>query len=311
MILKTMPRVLFIGDINVDVMMGGMESLPVVDREVTCQTYDVVMGASTVLCACAYRSLGGEAAIIGLVGRDEYGEFMLRGLGDFGIATDLVQRTERVRTGVTVNLIYQSTRTQVTYPGTIAEFAGPDLEEAVFQGFDHVHCGGVYLQTGFKPRITALLKLARGLGLTTSLDPQWDATEQWQYMDEWMPLLTWLFVNQDEAISISKAPSAEEACRRLAERTNCPLVKTGPEGALVWNGTEVQAVPSWPVEVVDTTGAGDSFDAGFLYATLERGMPPAEAARFANAAAARSCMFVGGVSARSSHEDVLRFMGGR
>ncbi len=49
-----MSRALFIGDLNVDVMMGGMESLPVVDREVACQSYDVVMGASTVLCACAY-----------------------------------------------------------------------------------------------------------------------------------------------------------------------------------------------------------------------------------------------------------------
>jgi sugar/nucleoside kinase (ribokinase family) len=128
-------------------------------------------------------------------------------------------------------------------------------------------------------------------------------------MNEWMPLLTWLFVNQDEAMSISKAPSPEEACRRLAERTNCPLVKTGAEGALVWTGAAVRAVPSWPVEVVDTTGAGDSFDAGFLYATLEKKMPLAETARFATAAAARSCMFVGGVNARSSHEDVLRFIG--
>jgi len=303
-----MPRVLFIGDINVDVMMGGMASLPLVDREVTCQTYDVVMGASTVLCACAYRSLGGEAAIIGLVGHDEYGEFMLRGLGEFGIRTDLVKRTSRVRTGVTVNLIYQSTRTQVTYAGSIAEFEGPDLEAAVFRGFDHVHCGGVYLQTKFAPRLTAVLELARRLGLTTSLDPQWDSTERWEYMDEWMPLVSWLFVNQDEAVSISKAGSVAQACRWLAQRTRCPLVKTGQDGALIWTGREAPAVPGWPVQVVDTTGAGDSFDAGFLYATLQKQMPLAEAARFANAVAARSCMFVGGVNARSSYEDVLRFM---
>lgn len=303
-----MPRVLFIGDINVDVMMGGMESLPVVDREVTCKSYDVVMGASTVLCACAYRSLGGEAAIIGLVGRDEYGEFMLRGLEEFGIDTSRVQRTDRVRTGVTVNLIYESTRTQVTYAGTIAEFAGPELEEATFRGFDHVHCGGVYLQTNFKPRITALLELARKQGLTTSLDPQWDSSGQWQYMDQWLPRLTWLFVNQDEAMSISKASTAEAALHWLAQRTNCPLMKTGPEGALVWSGGQVVPIPSWPVEVVDTTGAGDSFDAGFLYATLEKKMPLAEAARFATATAARSCTFVGGVNARSSYEEVLRFM---
>ncbi len=308
MTLETMPKVLFVGDINVDVMMGGMESLPVVDREVTCQSYDVVMGASTVLCACAYRSLGGQAAMIGLVGHDEYGEFMLRGLSEFGISTGLVQRTSRVRTGVTVNLIHRSTRTQVTYTGSIAEFEGPELDETVFRGFDHLHCGGVYLQARFKPRITTLLEFARRLGLTTSLDPQWDATERWQYMDEWMPLLTWLFVNQDEAMSISQAASLEEAARWLAVHTNCALIKTGQDGALVWTGQGTQAIPSWPVEVVDTTGAGDSFDAGFLYATLVKKMPLAEAARFATAVAARSCMFVGGVNARSSFEDVLRFM---
>jgi sugar/nucleoside kinase (ribokinase family) len=304
-----MPRVLFAGDVNVDVMMGGMESLPVVDREVICKTYDVVMGASTVLCACAYRSLGGEAAVIGLVGNDDYGEFMLRGLRGFGLNTDLVKRTSGVKTGVTVNLIYRNTRTQVTYPGTIAEFQGPDLEAATLRGFDHVHCGGVYLQTKFRPRLTALLELARGMGLTTSLDPQWDSTERWECMDEWLPLLTWLFVNQDEALSISKAATAEEACRRLAARTNCPLVKTGSDGALVWTGEGVESVPTWPVQVVDTTGAGDSFDAGFLFATLEKRMDPVAAGRFANAVAARSCMFVGGVNARSSYEEILRFMG--
>ncbi len=303
-----MPRVLFIGDINVDVMMGGMESLPIVDREVTCKTFDVVMGASTVICACAYRCLGGQVAFAGLAGNDDYGDFMLRGLREFGIDTGLVKRTSEVRTGVTVNLIYENTRTQVTYAGTIAAFEGPDLDASVFRGFGHIHCAGVYLQTRFKPRITALLKLARSLGVSTSLDPQWDATENWQYMDEWLPLLTYLFVNQDEAISIAKASSLTKACQWLAARTHCPLIKTGKDGALVWTGNAVQSVPTRQVEVVDTTGAGDSFDAGFLFATLEKKMDLLAAVQFANAVAARSCTFVGGVNARSTYEDIVRFL---
>ncbi len=306
-----MSRVLFIGDINVDVMMGGMESLPVVDREVICQSYDVVMGASTVLCACAYASLGGNVSIIGLAGRDDYGDFMVQGLKEFGVGTDLVRRTDKVRTGVTVNLIYQSTRTQVTYPGTIAEFDGSELDESVFKGFDHVHFGGVYIQTRLRPEIARLLNVARSLGMSTSLDPQWDASEKWEYMDEWLPLLTYLFVNNDEAASISRAASAEEACRRLTERTNCPIVKTGPDGALVSIDGEVQRAPSFRVTVRDTTGAGDSFDAGFLYATLEKKMGLLEACRFGNAVAARSCTFVGGVAARSSFENIRKFLAER
>jgi sugar/nucleoside kinase (ribokinase family) len=304
-----MSKALFIGDINVDVMMGGMESLPIVDREVTCKSYDVVMGASTVICACAYRSLGGDASFMGLVGNDEYGDFMLKGLQGFGIDTSLVQRTSRVRTGVTVNLIYESTRTQVTYPGTIAEFEGPArLEAAALKGFDHIHCAGVYLETKFRPRITALLRLAGDMGITTSLDPQWDSNETWQSMDEWLPLLTYLFVNQDEAMSIAKAASPAEALERLAARTNCPLVKAGKEGVMARTPEGMRCVASKPIEVVDTTGAGDSFDAGFLFATLQKNMDLLEACRFGNGVAARSCTFVGGVNARSTYEDVIRFL---
>ena len=300
-----MARALFVGDINVDVMMGGMESLPVVDREVTCKSFEVVMGASTVICACAYRSLGGAASFVGLVGNDDYGDFMLRGLEEFGVHTGLVKRTSQVRTGVTVNLIFENTRTQVTYPGTIAEFEGPELDESALRGFDHIHCGGVYLQTKFRPRITPLLRLAKGMGITASLDPQWDSSETWEYMDQWLPLLTWLFVNQDEALSIAKAASVEEAARWLAARTHCPLIKVGKEGVAVPVDGTLKTVPVREVEVVDTTGAGDSFDAGFLYATLEKKMGLPEACRFANAVAARSCTFVGGTSARSTCDDIM------
>lgn len=303
-----MSRVLFIGEINVDVMMGGMESPPIVDREVPCKTYDVVMGALTVVCACAYASLGGDTSFAGLAGEDDYGDFMVRGLRGFGIDTDLVRRTSQVRTGVTVNMIHGSARTQATYPGTIAEYDGAGLGEAVFKRFDHVHFAGVYLETKLLPRIAGLLKIAREAGITSSLDPQWDSTERWEHMDEWLPLVTYLFVNQDEAMSITGATSAQEACRRLVPRTACPLVKVGEDGALVPVDGRVVSVPSRAVEVVDTTGAGDSFDAGFLFARFCKKMGLVEAAEFANALAARSCTFVGGVNARSSYEDVLRFM---
>jgi sugar/nucleoside kinase (ribokinase family) len=300
-----MAKVLFVGDINVDVILGGMEAPPTLDREVPCKSFDVVMGASTVLCACAYASLGGHAALAGLAGQDDYGDFMVRGLQEFGIDTAMVRRTGRVKTGVTINLIYENTRTQVTYPGTIAEFDGSGIDLA---GFDHIHLAGVYLQTKLLPRIAGILGEARRRGLTTSLDPQWDSTERWQYMDEWLPRLTYLFVNDGEAMSITRAASAGEACLQLAARGCQPLVKAGRDGAYVALEGKVERVPGFPVEVVDTTGAGDSFDAGFLFATLEKRLSLLEAVRFANAAGARSCMFVGGVAARSTYVDIMAFL---
>jgi sugar/nucleoside kinase (ribokinase family) len=100
-----MMRALFIGDICVDIMMGGMESLPIVDREITCKSFEVTLGGSTVLCACAFAALGGSASFLGLAGNDDYGDFSIRGMQSFGINTDLVRRTNEVKTGVTLNLI--------------------------------------------------------------------------------------------------------------------------------------------------------------------------------------------------------------
>jgi sugar/nucleoside kinase (ribokinase family) len=299
-----MIRALFAGEINVDVIMSGMESPPVVDREVTAQTWDVVMGGSTMITACAYASLGGHAAFTGLAGADEYGDFMLRGMAGFGIDTALVRRSAEVRTGVTVNMIHANTRTQATYPGTIAEFDGSWLDAAALGGFQHLHFGGVYLETRLLPNIARLLETARELGLTTSMDPQWDASGEWRYMDQWLPLLSFLFVNDAEAASLARVEGPEQACRSLARRTACPIVKAGKDGCWTTEGR----VPVTPVQPVDTTGAGDTFDAAFLYATLERRMPLREAAAFANAAAARSTLFIGGVTARSTYDDVIAIM---
>jgi sugar/nucleoside kinase (ribokinase family) len=300
-------KILAIGDINVDIMMGGLASLPQVDREITCQSFEITMGSSAAIFAVAYACLGGAISFLGLAGKDAYGEFMLDGMRRFGIGTDLVRRTDQVNTGVTVNLIYQNTRSQVTYPGTIAEFSGSDIGEQVFRGFDHVHFAGPYQQTRFRPEITRLLQLAEGLGMSSSLDPQWDATGRWEHMADWLPLVTYLFVNEDEAKSMAGVGDVQGACLWLAGRTRHPVVKAGAAGAHVVEAGQVIQVPGIPVEVVDTTGAGDTFDAAFLFERLEGAKEIAGAARFANAAAARSCRFVGGVGARSSYQDVIEF----
>jgi len=298
-------KLLAIGDINVDIMMGGLASLPQVDREVTCESFEITMGSSAAIFACAYASLGGRISFLGLAGNDAYGDYMLQGMKDFGIETELVRRTDRVKTGVTVNLIYRNTRSQVTYPGTIAEFSGSDVDEKILGLINHVHFAGPYQQTRFRPDITRLLRLAKDRGVTTSLDPQWDASGRWEYMAEWLPLLDYLFVNQDEAMSISGASGIEAACSWLAARTSCPLVKAGADGVYLNDGDKVMHVPGRAVQVVDTTGAGDTFDAAFLFERMDGSKAPAEAAVFANAAAARSCLFVGGVAARSSYQDVV------
>lgn len=288
--------------------MGGLESPPVLDREIRCSSFELALGSSAVISACAYASLGGSARLAGLAGQDDYGEFMLRGLEEFGVDTSLVERTSSVRTGVTVNLVYGSTRTQITYPGAIEQFDGSQLTAAAFDGLQHVHFAGIYQQTKLRSRLTHLLKLAVERGITTSLDPQWDATGRWEGMQEWLPLLSYLFVNEQEACSIAGVTTAEEAAERLARLTSCPLVKAGARGAYAILGGRVTRVPTYKVHVVDTVGAGDCFNAGFLYAVIEDAADLLTIVAFANATAARSCEFAGGTAARSTRADVLAVM---
>jgi sugar/nucleoside kinase (ribokinase family) len=303
-----MGRTLFVGDINIDIVMGNLQSLPVVDREVTCETYALVAGSSAVIGGCAFSHLGGDCAVAGLAGEDGYGDFVVQELKRHGVDTRWIRRSGEVSTGVTVNLIYRSTRTQVTYPGAIAAFDGSWIRRGVLGQFRHVHLAGPYLQTRFRPRIASLLGICRELGVGTSLDPQWDAAEEWEYMDQWLPLLSCFFANRDEALSITGRSSVEQAVVDLAEKTACVVVKAGSQGAYLGNRGKALQVPGFPIEPVDTTGAGDTFDAAFLFARTVKGMEAVEACRFANAAAARSCTFVGGTAASSRWEDVKAFM---
>jgi sugar/nucleoside kinase (ribokinase family) len=301
-------KVLFLGEINVDLMLGGLESFPIRDREISCQSFEITMGSSTAICACAYASLGGDTSFMGLAGSDAYGDFMVDGMHEFGIDTTYVARTSSVNTGVTVNLIHENSRTQVTYPGTISAFSRDEVAFDALGKFDHVHLAGLYLQHDLRPSVEEILAEARARGTSTSLDPQWDATEKWEYMEHWLPLLDYLFVNADEACSIVKSSDPEAACLELSRRTTFPVVKDGARGIIFSSENKTLRIPAIPVEVVDTTGAGDSFNAGFLYGRLDHDMTIEEALHFGVGVAGRSCTFVGGVNARSSYQDVLEFI---
>lgn len=303
-----MSKVLFIGDINVDIVMGGLKTLPVIDKEITCKTFEITMGSTAVFAACAYAFLGGSSFMLGLAGNDDYGRFMVQGMQKFGIDTRFVQFTDTVKTGVTVNLIHKSSRTQITYPGTIAELGIDHIDPTVFQHINHAHFAGIYQQYTLQPALTQLLMTAKNQGITTSLDPQWDEREQWEGMEEWLPLLSYLFINEDEALSLTRAARVEDAWKILSEKTPCPIIKAGKKGCLVGGEQGMLWIPAFPVEVVDTVGAGDAFDAGFLFGVYDKGMSIRRAACFANAVGAKNCLSVGGINPLLDYQITIQFM---
>jgi sugar/nucleoside kinase (ribokinase family) len=297
-------KILFAGDANIDFQMTGLSSLPRVDKEVLCTGFAAAIGGSTTICAAAYATLGGSAYFCGLLGDDENGHLMEKMLRDAGVGLDLLRFTAGQSTGVTVNLVHRSTRTQVTYPGTLTTMDETDTILRAVGGFSHIHLSGVYPLARFLPRITTVLRRAREAGVTSSLDTQWDQEERWSYLSDWLPILTYLFVNEEEALSITKKADIGSAHGELASRTACPLIKRGASGVYARG----RPYPSFAVEVRDTTGAGDTFAAAFLFATKERSMGFDNAVRFGCAAAALCCTYTGGVSAELRPEQVMRLM---
>ncbi len=297
-------KMLFIGDINVDLVMAGLNGPMQRDREVSCSRFSRVMGSSVAITACAYARLGGKAGFSGLAGDDDDGHFMIDGLQKCGIDTNLVRVHPSIRTGVTVNLIEGRYRTQVTYPGTIAAYDGRNLTKDVLMPWAHAHFSGIYQQDAFRPRFRQTLAACRRAGVSASLDTQWDSTERWDGLDEWLEYIEILFVNSDEALSITGATTSEEALESLAGRVPQVVVKTGAKGAIGAAGVERARTDSPWIEVVDTTGAGDTFAAAYLRARLDGKSDLGESLRYAARAAAFSCGYQGGVNESLSNEAI-------
>jgi len=142
-----------------------------------------------------------------------------------------------------------------------------------------------------------ILRRARAAQLTTSLDTNWDAAGRWmQTLEPCLPDLDILFMNEDEALHITGTSDPELGAKVVLDRgVRIAVMKLGGRGCAIYTGTDEIVCPAFDVVAKDTTGAGDSFVAGFL-AARQRGASWAEAGRFANAVAALSVQSLGAVA---------------
>lgn len=292
-----MKRILVIGELNVDLIVSGLPSLPVLGQELLCDDFQMALGSSSAICASWLAALGAAVDFWGKVGRDPYGEFVVSELDHRGISTDGVIRDPSIRTGVTVSLTYPQDRAMLTYLGSIAALRLDDLGLDLLARYDHLHSASIFLQQGLRPGLPALYRAAQEAGLTTSLDSGWDPEEQWGHdIFDVLPHVDFFVPNEFEAINFTGASTVEQAAAELSRYAGTVVVKLGREGALAYTGEQVWKAPGFKVEVVDTTGAGDAFNAGFLYARVVESRPMPEALRFANACGAIAVTTIGGAA---------------
>ena len=305
-------RVLVIGELNVDLIVSGLSTLPVLGQELVCTGLSRVLGSSSAIFSRALAGVGAQVGFMGKVGDDENGRFMVGQLQELGIDTADVLVDPGTQTGITISLTYPGEKAQITYPGSISAYRPEEVNLEAFAEYGHLHMASLYLQTGLRPAMPDLLLRAKALGLSTSLDPGWDPAGRWgEDLFEALEAVDILFLNEHEAKALGGETSADTALRDLADRVPVVLCKLGAGGAMMALGRELDGVAAHRVTVLDTTGAGDSFDAGFIYRHVVERRSPVDALRFANACGAIAVTRVGGASSVPSSTDVEAFLEGK
>ncbi len=262
---------LVVGDINPDVIVrGAPQRLAYGQAEQLVEGGALTVGGSAGIMACGAARLGLRTALAGVVGGDAGGRFMLEELRRRGVDVAGVLVREDLATGLTVSLARGDDRAIMTFAGTIDMLTADLVEERLMRRARHVHVGSFFLQPRLAPGLRGLFEAARTAGAGTSLDLNWDPEERWDGgLADVLPAVDVLFVNGAEAAAVSGAADPAVAATILATRGPLPVVKLGAHGALAHDGRRLVRVPAPAATVVDTVGAGDSFDAGFVCGRLQ------------------------------------------
>lgn len=222
-------------------------------------------GGSAGNTVCALAALGANPGFIGKVGQDETGAFFGDTLRQRGVNALLA--TCDLPSGIASTFISaDGERTFGTYLGAAATLEAEDLSRKMFAGYDYLYIEGYLLQD--HDLMLRALQLAKEEGLQVCLDmASYNVVEaERDFFDQLIvKYVDIVFANESEARAYTgKGP--HEALEEIASKCSIAVVKTGKEGSLVKKGTEVIQLLSCPIEnVLDTTGAGDFYAAGFMY----------------------------------------------
>jgi sugar/nucleoside kinase (ribokinase family) len=303
------PReVIVVGELNVDLILDGLEGkLPEVGKEILAANMTLTLGSSSAIFASNLSSLGAKVRFCGMVGKDQFAELVLSSLAERDVDTSAVTRSDVHQTGVTVACSYGNDRAMVTHPGAMDHMTLEMIPDELFREGNHLHMSSVFLQKGLRADLYELFSRAKDSGMTTSCDPQWDPEEKWDLdLERFLPLVDVFLPNQEELLRLTGEGTLDAAISRLTGYANTVVVKMGVRGARMWSGGRHYHQPIYPnPDIVDTIGAGDSFNAGFISGFI-RNAPAEECLRKGTLAGAINTTMAGGTAAFSGREAILK-----
>jgi len=265
-----------VADLCVDILMKG-DVVPVWGQaEQFVDDYCLELGGSAGIFASQYARLGGKVGLYGKVGNDLFGRYLRERITGLGIATDHVFTSERFRTPVGLGLIRPDDRAMFTYKGCLQEITFDAVEASgLLAQAPHLHIAGYFLLEALLPSWGRMLPSLKARGMTVSLDTNWSPNGNWDVVREILAYVDVFIPNEEEALRVSGMDDVEDAGEWLGRSVKLVVIKRGARGAVAFDREtgcriDVAAAALDAASIADTTGAGDNFDAGFLYAWLKR-----------------------------------------
>jgi sugar/nucleoside kinase (ribokinase family) len=297
-----------VGDLFIDLVLSGFEKLPVLGEEGFAAALGRDTGGGCANTSCGVAKLGARAAIAGIVGADE-AEWFRERFAARQVDTSLLQADSAIASAITVAVSTPADRIFYTYYGPNGRLPAMlrqrETRERLAEA-RHAH-----FAMPVEPDLLGdLCGWLRERGTSTSIDVGWQ--EQWLDSAASRSALRhvdWFLPNEREA---ERMTGQSDPARALdwfaAQGARGVVIKLGPEGSAARIAGEFRAIPSVRVNPIDTTGAGDCFDAGFLWALLS-GMPFTDCLRCGNICGALSTEAAGGIAGFPSLERLRGLLG--
>mgnify|MGYP000026494408 CR=1 FL=1 len=305
-----MPQVACVGILVADVVAYPVAAYP--DRGVCVhvQRMELHVGGCASNTVLALAKLGIDTVVIGKVGNDPFGDFLVGELQRHGVHIEGIRRTSEAGTSSTMVMVHpDGERSFIHSMGANALFSPDDIDWVLVQGCKVFHLAGAFLMPALDGKPAAqVLQRARSMGLITCLDTTWDATGGWmRTLAPCLPHLDYIVPNYGEASQLTGETEPERIADRLLEAgVGTVVIKMGGEGCFVKNREVTFHLPAYPVPVVDALGAGDCFSAGFT-AGLALGWDLERTTRLANAVGALCVTQLGATTGVRSLQETLAF----
>jgi len=306
-----MADVTCLGILVADLVGKPVDQYPGRGKLVLVDQLELHSGGCAASAGVALAKIGVSAAVIGKVGNDGLGDFMVGVLERNGIDTRGVVRDPNVGTSGTMVMVHSDgERSFIHYLGANASLTEGDVDFELLENTKILHVAGSFLMPGIDGEPTArVLKRAQRMGITTTLDTAWDSKGRWMtLLKPCLPYIDYAVPSIEEARMVTGKHDPADVAKVLMDHgVKNVALKMGEEGCYIRSSDAEFRIPRFDVPAIDALGAGDCFAAGFLTGIIH-GWDLEKTGRFANAVGACCVMALGATTGVKSLEETLAFM---